>query len=188
MKYVIDDIIDHLDHLVLDQQKYLEEKVQPLDEEALRWRPGPKRWNVFEVVEHLNRFADHYLPKFDEIIERPKKLKKRNSYRSGPIGEYVVKIVKPVNGVIVNKANSPRRANPFLRQLDRSVFDTHIKQQKDLREILDSARHLDLGRNRIPIVGANWLRFNLGDSLRIMIHHAERHYVQLDNLVHQRLD
>ncbi len=188
MKYHINQVITELDQIIHDQLDYLDEKVVPLSDEALEWRPGKYRWNLYEVVEHLNRFGDHYLPQFDAIVDAPGSLRKAEFYRSGPFAEYAVKIIRPVNGVVPNKTKSPRRTNPFLRQLDRSVFDEHRRQQHRLLNILKGADQVNFGRNRVSTVGLNWLRFSFGDSLRIMVYHAERHYIQIDNLVHRRPD
>lgn len=183
MKYDVDLVIQELIHLSEEQIDYTRKKLLDLPEDHLNWRPDPKRWNVLEVMEHLNRFGEFYLPKFSEAIRYPKKVKNSDTYRSSWIGEFAFERIRPVNGVVRYKTRSLQRNNPFLRILDKEVIEEHLDQQNRFREILQKSREIDLSGNRIPTMVGKWLRLSFGDSIRIFGYHTERHYVQLNNLL-----
>ena len=188
MKHTVKDIIEEGQELINDQLDYLDKNLIQMSDEDLNWRPGIDKWNILEVVEHLNRFGDFYLPKLNNIIVYPKSLRKRDHYRSGLISEFTFNRIRPQNGVVLYKGKAIGKASPFLRMLDRSVFDIHKKQQNKLQKILQESQNLNLSKNSIPTLAVEWLKFNLGDTMRIIIYHQERHYVQIDNLVHKRED
>lgn len=181
-------IIDQLTVLINDQLEYLDHYVIPMDDKDLEWRPSKYKWNIYEVIEHLIRFGEFYLPKFRQIVRYPNSTTKGDSYKSGAFGRLVIKRSRPVNGVVVNKAKSPSKTNPFLRQLNRSVIDEYIEQQNNLIDILRSVEDINLSKNRIPTIIGSWIKLNFGDSLRLLIHHEERHFIQIDDLVNKRMD
>ncbi len=188
VKYNVDTVIDELLKLSETQTQYVDERIQGLPKFDLEWRPGPYRWNILEVMEHLNRFGEFYLPKFLHAVRWPDQLRKAGTYRSGFLARAAFKRIRPVNGVVLNKTRSLKKNNPFLRILDRGVIDEHLEQQKQFRQVLEKSRSLDLSKNRIPTMVGKWLKMNMGDSLRIHGYHTERHYVQLDNLVKKSND
>ncbi len=188
MKHQTAQIVQELTDLIHDQLNYLKEHVIPLEEEDLQWRPSKYKWNILEVLEHLIRFGEFYIPKFRHIIAYPKALKNSETYRSGAIGRWAIKQARPIDGVVVNKAKSPSKANPFLRKLTRSVIHEYIEQQKVILELLNNLDGVDLSKNHVPIIVTNWLKLNLGDSLRLVVHHEERHFIQINDLVNKKLD
>lgn len=188
MKHLIKDVVEEGQGLISDQLTFLEEKIAPLTDADLTWKPNKDKWNILEVIEHLNRFGDFYLPRFDNLIVYPKSRRNGDSYRSGIIGEFAMTRIRPVNGIVPYKSKAIGKASPFLRKLDRRVIDEYIKQLHKLRLILNESQELNFSRNRIPTLVASWLKFNLGDSLRIYGYHQERHFVQIDNLLYKRPD
>ena len=50
---------------ILDQGQ----KLNSFDLETLTWRPNESSWNILECIEHLNRYADYYLPEIREAIQ-----------------------------------------------------------------------------------------------------------------------
>jgi len=181
-------IIAELSQLINDQLKYIDEKIIPLEEEHLVWRPSKYNWNIYEVLEHLIRFGEFYIPKIRQVVSYPKSTKKSDTYRSGTFGEFAIKRTRPVNGVVLNKAKSSSKNNPFLRQLNKSVISEYAAQQKQLLQILSELDGINLSKNYVPTVVGNWLKLNLGDSLRLLIHHEERHFIQINKLVNKEMD
>lgn len=187
MKYQVEDIAYELQALLDAQLAYMDQKVFPLSNEDLTWRPGEFRWNLLEVTEHMIRFGDHYLPKLVQAMSYPKSLNKPQDFSSGIIAERFNKIIRPVNGEVRNKSKAAPKANPFLRQLDRSVLVEHKEQQEKLKSIIDNSRGLNWSKNNISSMLHPWFKMGFGDSLRLMIYHQERHYIQIDNLIKKKI-
>ncbi len=188
MKYLVTDIISELQQLVNDQITYLDAHVLGLSDDDLRWRPSQYKWNIYEVIEHLNRFGVFYLPKLRNVLDYPKSTKQSTHYKSSFIGEFAFKQIRPVNGIVNNKTKSLSKNNPFLRRLDRAVIEEHKEQQFKILEYSESSTQINLSKNKVPSMVGNWFKFNLGDSLRLLIYHQERHYVQIDELVQKKMD
>jgi len=188
MKYLSEDIIKELADLTEEQIAYLHREILTLSDEDLSWKPGKYRWNMLEVVEHLNRFGEFYYPKIGSAISYPKSIRREDHYKSSLLGEFAFKRTRPVDGVVPYKAKAMRSTTPFLRVLDRSVIEDHLGQQRKFLNLLGEAKDVNLSKNYIPTMLGKWVRLNLGDSLRILGYHTERHYIQIDHLVHQRID
>ena len=73
--------------------------------------------------------------------------------------------------------------DPANSALDRSVVDEFLRQQEEMLEVLEMARKSDLGKIRIPITLARWIRFKLGDAFRFCIYHHVRHMDQVDGIL-----
>lgn len=186
MKFKVDSIVQELLTEIDNQKSFIQDKVVPLNEEDLTWRPKPRKWNILEVIEHLNRFGDFYLPLISDVIRRPKSLNKSDVYSSGFLGENILKRIRPFNGVVPFKTTTPSRNDPFLRVLDRSVIDQHLEQQVTLEQILNEAHVINFSKNYIKTMVSPYFKLSAGDSIRLLTYHMERHFVQLDNLVYKR--
>jgi len=68
--------------------------------------------------------------------------------------------------------------NPNGSQLDASVLAIFIADQQALLAILEKAKVVDLKRTKTAISITKFLKLRLGDTLRVVIYHNERHLAQ----------
>jgi hypothetical protein len=62
--------------------------------------------------------------------------------------------------------------------LSLSVIDEFIRQQEEMRSLLNRARNISLVKARVPLTLTKYVRLRLGDTFRFLINHIERHVLQ----------
>jgi len=148
-------------------------KLLSLDE--LNKRMQPDSWSILECLEHLNIYGDFYLP---EIEERMKNSSKDSApqFKSGWLGGWFAKSMLPKEKL--NKMKAFKSMNPINSVLDRTCIDRFIRQQEKMLELLDIAGQKNLNRVRTSISISKLITLRLGDTLRVVIYHNDRHILQ----------
>lgn len=75
---------------------------------------------------------------------------------------------------------------PVNRHLTITTIERFLKQQEKLELLLNKAKYVDMARAKTPISISKFIKLRLGDTLRFMVYHIERHVVQA-NSVHGRI-
>ena len=174
---LLDQLIADTAQVKTDAQSFFE-----LEDALLRQRPQPDRWSVLECIEHLNIADSHYLMQFDEKLGRAKRSEIRE-FEPGVLGRYFVNMIKPkADGTI------PYRMKTFAKF--RPEVDVHydtksrfLADQDKLISMLESAKTLDLNKNKITSAIGSLITFRLGDAFRFLIGHNQRHIVQAQNVL-----
>ena len=81
------------------------------------------------------------------------------------------------------KMKTPKDKNPLGENLTKESILIFIEQQKLLLQILENSEKIDLGKIKIPISIAPFVKIKLGDTLRFIVYHNERHIVQAQNIL-----
>jgi hypothetical protein len=89
---------------------------------------------------------------------------------------------------IKRKFNSPRNYNPSVNKslLNDDTVPFFIHSQKELMDIIDKAKFVNIQRVKVPISISKFIRLRLGDALLFVIYHNERHVYQALNLLQHR--
>lgn len=172
-----------IDDLITRTQKILNdaEELRLLTLKTLQWRPSPEKWSVLECLEHLNRYGNFYLPEITNRMKAAKVQSTGYTFKSGLLGNYFAKSMLPKEKL--NKMNTFKQMNPIHSKLDKEVIDEFITQQKRLLKILDQSRSVNLNKVKTSISISNLIKLKLGDTLRVVIYHNQRHIVQADNVL-----
>lgn len=153
---------------------------QKLAESQLRYKENPNTWSVLECIAHLNRYYAFYLPLLQKAIHKEAVKKGSGSFRSGWLGQFFVKLMEPKEGKI-KKMKAMAVMNPNGTPVDAVVLQDFIANQEAFLQLLEACRTLDLNAVSIPTVMSRWITINLGDTLRFMVVHHERHLLQAQN-------
>ncbi len=180
MKWNKNELIDQLiqltnDHIVRS------ETLLNLSEKELNKRPSEKGWSILECVEHLNRYAEFYLPEIKSRISNSKHKDSSEIFTSGNLGNYFAKSMLPKEGMKTMKTFSDK--DPAGSKLTKAVLNNFIEHLNHLNELLEKAREVDLKKTKTSITLVSWLKLRLGDTFRFVIHHHERHLVQAEKIV-----
>lgn len=151
--------------------------LKKLEHYQLKYKPEPNVWNLYECLEHLNLYGDHYLSEIENVLNNTKPCVTHGNFRGSLLGNYFVKIIRPVEGV-VKKMKTTKTMNPIATDLGLETVDRFIGQQQKLLELLDKSRLYDLKRIKIRTTLSKFLFLSLGDTLRFVVHHNERHLIQ----------
>jgi hypothetical protein len=147
---------------------------------SLNFKTSEKSWSVLECLEHLNLYGDFYNSKFNAAIAKgvSKKLEGAETFHPGKLGDYFAKMMKVGEESKMKKYPAFKSKNPSNFSLPPNVLERFISQQKEMLEILNQAQNIDLEKVKIPTTISMFLKLKLGDGLRFVIYHNERHVIQ----------
>ena len=149
-----------------------------LDDAQLAWQPKPGDWNVLQCFDHLNLTHDYYAPKIEGgLAQRRPANPADDSYTPSFWGRIYMhfsfnpKYSFPAPSAVVPAANS----------LSRDVLHRYLAKQEALLTTLDAVAAIDLRATTVPI--EKFVRFNLGDCLKILIYHDQLHIGQAERVL-----
>ncbi|HIA10981.1 MAG TPA: DinB family protein [Flavobacteriales bacterium] len=83
----------------------------------------------------------------------------------------------------LNKMKTFKSMNPIGSNLDKTVLEKFLSQQKTLLELLQQAEKVSLTKNKTGISISKWIKLKLGDTFRIVIYHNLRHVIQAEKVI-----
>ncbi len=147
--------------------------------EVLNFKPDHNDWSVLECMEHLNLYGDFYLPEIERCILNSPSLHEGILFKSSLIGDYFVNSIKATNQ---KKMKAPKMMTPETSQLSAITLDKFIKQLEKLKSLLYQAKKVNLTKNYTAISLTRIIKLRLGDTLRFIVYHNERHIRQAENV------
>lgn len=151
------------------------------DPDLLMQQPGPGRWSAAQIIEHLNTYGRYYLPKLKEALVKSR-FPARADYSPGILGAYFVKSMKPdPDGTIPNKMKAFKNHAPEPEVDCKRALDEFEQQEILLLQLLHRSGYADIGKIRIPISIAPFIKLKMGDVFAFLIAHHQRHFVQISN-------
>ena len=175
------DVLGELKKRVLSNIAYLNDVVATIDAARANHKPAAGSWSALECIQHLNLVNRHY------IAETEKKLKglpdsPQSSYSSSFMGRQFVKTVHP--DTIGKKTPTLGSMKPEQSELNqKAVCDEAVAHSERLLAMIETAATKDLGGVRVKSVIGPIIRFKLGDVLRIITLHDQRHIQQAKNAI-----
>ena len=154
-----------------------EELLAGLSLEQLRWKPGPDRWSVAEVLGHVNSVNRQYLDYCDEQIRRGRE---QGKLSDGPFhyGRLETWFVDQLEPSAKRRLKAPGAFAPARSDASGSE-PAELKSGLDrLQQAIVSANGLDLARIKVRSPVSALLRFRLGAAFRLMVAHTDRHLLQ----------
>jgi hypothetical protein len=128
-----------------------------------------------ECIEHLNRYGRFYLPEIRQRLNSSS-AKPAKTFKSGWLGNYFAESMLPKPGF--KTMNTFKVMNPLNAALDRSDLEEFADQLVEMIGLLQLARSRNLNRIRTSISISKLIKLKLGDTLRVVIYHNERHLPQ----------
>ena len=146
----------------------------------LNWRVEENSWSILECFEHLNLYGDFYIPEITRRIEYSQTTPNKN-FKPGLLGDYFAKSMLPREKL--NKMKTFKDKNPFGSTLDKSTIERFLSQQKQILNLLDKSRQIDLNKTKTAISISKWIKLKLGDTFRVVIYHNQRHIAQAQKVL-----
>ncbi|NQX39921.1 DinB superfamily protein [Pedobacter steynii] len=156
-------------------------KIRTLAITRLKYKSNSETWSVLECIEHLNLYGDFYLPVIEQAILSNESSKFPGVFRSGIIGNYFVNLIRVKSGA-VKKMSAQKEMNPLNCDLTITTVDRFLKQQQHLESLLIQAKAIDLVKAKTPVSLTRLLKLRLGDTLRFLVYHIERHVLQAERI------
>ncbi|MGV3560892.1 DinB family protein [Larkinella arboricola] len=179
--FTADVLLDQLTAETRALIQLVENEFSSLPNDTLNWQPAPERWSILQCLEHLNSYGHYYLPQLEKAVCRgeQEQIAASTSFRSGWLGNYFANSMQPkADGSIGLKAKAVKAHTPAAGLDARAVLTTFLDQQRDLLNLLERARRVNIGRLWVPISIARFIRLSVGDTFRFLITHEQRHVLQ----------
>lgn len=173
---LIEDLINRTKEILNEVNLFLQLKTHQLN-----WKASENEWSILECIEHLNRYGDFYIPEITQRIAASNKKEGSLEFKSGLLGNYFAKSMLPKEKL--NKMNTFKSMNPLDSNLDKSTLEKFIAQQKQILDLLQQARNIDLNKTKTSISISKLIKLKLGDTFRVVIYHNERHIVQANKVL-----
>lgn len=161
------------------------EELKYRKDNEIKYKPTPETWSVLECIEHLNLYGNFYLPEIDKKIKAAQK-SDEVIFHSGLLGNYFAKMMLPREKL--NKMKTFKNKNPNGSQLKKSTLFIFIDQQHRMLDLLQSARSVNLNKTKTSISISKWIKLKLGDTLRVVIYHNQRHLQQAKRVLNKLED
>ncbi len=164
----------------------IEQVFEPQTEDVLNQRPRPGKWSVLENIEHLNLACRIYYTAIEKKVDSRPNADAKQTAKSGPIGRLAINSIKPKpDGTIPRpmptipgfKPNKKLEA-PASQLSKEKVIQQFKADQALLLELLQQAESADINRTRIVSSIGPIIQFRLGDAIRFLVGHNQRHMIQ----------
>lgn len=162
-------------HVEEVQRIYLE-----LDDAQLARQPRPGEWSILQCFDHLNLTHDYYAPKIAGGLAQKRPARAENDAYSPSFW----------GRIYMHFAFNPRYSFPTAPEitpgagdLNRDVLHRYLDKQQELLATLAAVEPLNLKETPIPI--EKFVRFNLGDCLKILVYHDRLHMGQAAGVLQQ---
>jgi len=180
MTFKTTDLLNELDQSVQEIIHTIDHDFATLSSRELNWKPLPEKWSIAECLEHLNIYSRYYNPAMEHAIAEGKKYPATDGFKSSWFGNFSVKSVHPDN---MKLQKTLKRLDPAQSRVSDNVVEEFLMHQKKLQKILSESRTLNLNRIKIPAEVAKFMKLRLGDCLRFVIAHEQRHIRQAKNVL-----
>ena len=159
------------------------EHLQTADPIKLTYCSEKNQWSTVQVLEHLNAYNRHYLPLIEKsMIHITKDV--HAWFVPGFWGNYFVNSAMPKNVFEVkNKMKTSKIFIPDKGANVDAVFKEFFQHQNKLLQLMDVAKRRNLNSVYVPAAFSKLIRFKLGDALRFLVAHEQRHMIQARNAI-----
>lgn len=149
--------------------------------EKLQQQPAAGAWSALACLEHLNRYGEFYIPEVRQALERADQAPSPE-FRSGWLGNYLAQSMRPKENGKVSKMKTFASKNPVDETLNKDVIKTFLEQQQELLALVTESENTNLSKVRVRTT-LPLIRLRLGDTLRFVIYHNQRHLEQAQRAI-----
>jgi hypothetical protein len=154
-----------------------------LSEDHLNWKPAPERWSIAQVFEHLNITQGYYFPTIEKSISTAQH-RSKDSFNSNWLGDFAYNRIIPRPDGTIFRLPAPKFLHARSDLLNgKKVLQVFGGQLDQFEEILDHCQYVDLQKLKIPFSFTSLIKLRLGDNLRFLVAHNERHLLQAKNVL-----
>lgn len=179
MKIASSQLLNELTDLTNQHLSFIQQ-LEALPDGALTQKATTTSWSALECIEHLNRYGNFYLPEISKRIAQTR-TDAAPVFKSGWLGNYFASSMLPKGKL--NKMKTFAVMNPLNSNVDRAVIHTFILQLQTMLGLLQQCRSVNLNTIKTSISISSFIKLKLGDTLRVVIYHNERHIRQIEKAI-----
>ncbi len=184
-------LIKQLERLTLRLSEIVKRDLPLLTDDQLNWKEENEQWSIAECLLHLNYVADFYFPGTLKAIQKVKSLNSKplSTYHYGWLGNRVAKGVRLSKDNRTKKySESPKKFNPkhqtYSHISGQELINNFLQNQVTIHRFLTDSKAINIQTTYVPVAFFGLFRIRLGDMLKILVYHTERHIVQAQRLLY----
>ena len=163
---------------ITKQNSTVVENFLTLNEAKLNNRLNDNSWNILECVEHLNRYFKFYIPEIKKQIQCSN-YNPSIEFKTGYLGDYFANSMKTGR---IKPMKTLKSMNPIHSKLTKHVLHDFLVYQKQLLVLIDLSSKVSLTRTKTAISISKFIKLRLGDTLRVVVYHNQRHIIQAQKI------
>ena len=173
----------------LNQLLNFVESLQKLPLPELTKRPNETSWNVLEVLEHLRISYALYEDKIDRAMKQLSKNQDDSwEYKPNFWIRFVLDGQRPKGNKRPFKIKTLKKFEPLLteplnQEVANQVFEAFFQAYNDLKESVLKSRTKLIKHKKLTSAIGPIIKFHLPEAFEFLICHAERHKVQIDEIL-----
>jgi hypothetical protein len=176
-------LTDYLTGQIKEITKEAEVQFLSLGIEKLNWKESPQQWSILECFEHLNRYNRYYNAALEKAIKEAKVIPGAIPYKPKWLGKFFIRMMDPQN---TKKHKTLKHLNPQNSNLKRDTLTEFIGHQTHLLHLAGAAQRVDLNVKAVPVEFLRMLKLSIGDTLRFILVHEQRHLQQAENTLQKQ--
>ncbi|MGD1947351.1 MAG: hypothetical protein ACFB0A_14075 [Croceivirga sp.] len=173
--------LNHLLHAV--------ETLKEKDTTTLNHRPNENAWNVLEVLEHLSIAYAMYDKKIETALNQLHTSNEEPwAFRPRFWNRFVIEGQRPKGNKRPFKMKTLKKFEPQLEKeltpaAVENVFENFQKSYSKLKASILVSRNKEMNHKRITSAIGPIVKFHLPEAFEFLICHAERHKIQIDEIL-----
>lgn len=157
-------------------------KLLKVKEDRLNERPNYKSWTALQCIVHLNMFNEVYIKIMEEAMKSSSSFS--SNFSPGFIGNMYAKAMIP--GPKSTKMAAAKHQTPSNGPFSHEDINTFLVQQKQILDMLQRAENVNLNTIKLKTPLSKWIKLKLGDVLRVIVYHNERHILQIKGILKKK--
>lgn len=143
----------------------------------LNWKPAPDSWSIAQCFDHLITANTQFFPEFERAATGTRKnsLWESISPFSGVIGKKMLSSLDPAS---LKRLPAPKGSLPSQSDLPADIIKRFAAHQEDVVAKVAALGGMDMQKTVVTSPFLRLLTYRLGDGLRIMLVHEQRHLGQ----------
>lgn len=182
-----EEYLNQIEHQLRQLLEEVRQDFATLPVETLTMRlPIPKKWNVLECFEHLNRVYATEIPKLEYAIHKAKA--RKSTMRPTEHQEtswYAQKMRKRYSADNPRRTKTSKKWIPFGADLTVAVVKSLIIQMEKMLRVIQQAKEVDLNKTKLKRTKWSLFSINLGNFLELVTLHTERHLYQAKQIIRE---
>ncbi|MCH2198049.1 MAG: hypothetical protein MK081_04655 [Flavobacteriales bacterium] len=166
-------------------------KIKALDPETLLKKDDEKTWSAAEVVEHMYMGYRLYKPKFEKALASiPEASEKWDHIEARGMANWAINGLAPQTGnKIKYKMKTSKVFQPVRLPMNadqetmNNVFDDFVAGLDFMADVTRDIRTREVKAHRFNSAIGPIVRFNVAEGLQFILHHNERHMIQIDKIL-----
>ncbi|MCU0368203.1 MAG: DinB family protein [Cyclobacteriaceae bacterium] len=149
---------------------------QNLPEDQLLRAADNGGWCVAECLQHLNTYAEYYLPKIKNALSKAPDFKEAMIFKHSLLGQYFIHAMDASRSK--KKYKAMKRHRPVNIQDPYEVVSRFILHLEEMQRLITQSGSKRLTKISVPTSISPWITINLGDAFQFLLTHNQRHLEQ----------